>query len=322
MQPADPATPFDIAAIRRHWQPLDWQRPTPLTSEERQYAHFYGIDFDQHLADIQHSFGYFDAAGFRLACHLWRPDKRCRGTALVGHGYFDHVGLYRRPVGQLLRLGYAVVAFDLPGHGLSSGETAAIDDFEQYQTVLRTCLDHMQPLPQPWHWLAQSTGGAIAMDFLLHAEAPVPFEKVILLAPLVWPVGWRTGKYLHFFLSPFIKTLTRRFATNSHDTAFLDFLAHQDPLQARRLSIVWVTAWRRWLPRLQRAAPSTHPLMVIQGTGDHTVDWQRNLPEITRLFPAATIHRLPEARHQLVNESDVFQQQISALIDACLNPES
>ena len=44
-----------------------------------------------------------------------------RGTVLICHGYFDYVGLYRHLIAHVLELGYAVLAYDLPGHGLSSG---------------------------------------------------------------------------------------------------------------------------------------------------------------------------------------------------------
>ena len=308
--------PFDIEKIHHQWQPLDWQQHRPLTGEERRYAAYYGIDFDQRMDDLQHDFGYFDAAGFRIACHLWQPQKRSRGTVLISHGYFDHVGLFHHVIELFLKRGFAVVAYDLPGHGLSSGATASIDSFAQYQQVLLACLTQMQHLAHPWHWLGQSTGGAIAMDYLLHTPAEhQPFKQVFLLAPLVWPCGWDAGKYLHTLLRPFVKTIKRTFATNSHDTEFLDFLKHRDPLQSRRLSVNWVSAWKRWLPGLLAAAPSQQELLVIQGDEDTTVDWQKNVPVIGSKFPQADIHILPGAGHQLVNETAALRQQISALID-------
>jgi lysophospholipase len=258
-------SPFDIEQIHHHWQSLDWISPRPLTGEERRYAAYYHIDFDQQLDDLRHSFGYFDVESFRIACHLWQPIKRSRGTVLVSHGYFDHVGLYTHQILFLLKRGFTVVAFDLPGHGLSSGEQASIANFSQYQAVLTCCLRKMQGLPEPWHWLAQSTGGAIAMDFLLHtSEEQRPFNKIWLLAPLVWPFGWRSGKYLHTLLRPFARSLKRRFATNSHDQEFLDFLKHDDPLQSRRLSVTWITAWRKWLPTFLTAPPCNTPITILR----------------------------------------------------------
>jgi len=307
---------FDIERIQADWQPIDLRALPPISGEALCYAGYYQIDFAQQIAGVTHTFGYVDAAGFRLACHYWQPQNPV-GTVLVGHGYFDHVGLYLHIIRYCLRHDLAVIACDLPGHGLSSGEQASIRQFADYQQVLHTCLEHMQlaQLPQPWHWIAQSTGGAIAMDYLLHTPNP-PFDKVVLLAPLVWPFGWSSGKYLYYLVRPFVRHIKRGFAINSHDDDFLHFIKHDDPLQARRLSVQWVTAWKKWLPTLRRATPVDFPLHVIQGDNDTTVNWRKNLPEIQRLFVNADIAMLPNGRHQLVNECFDIRAQIFQQLDS------
>src|SRR5699024_4012803 len=95
----------------------------------------------------------------------------------------------------------AVLAYDLPGHGLSSGPRAEIDDFRTYREVLEQCLAQARHhLPGPWHVIAQSTGGAIVMDYLLHHgfdDGNSPFRQIILLAPLVRPYKWSSARWLH-----------------------------------------------------------------------------------------------------------------------------
>ena len=161
------ANPFDRAHIVQEWQPLNWEAFDPLSESTRRYVAYYGLNFAEQLPDLEHGFGYFEAAGHQLSVHAWRP-RAPRGTVLVCHGYFDHVGLYRHIIGHLLELGYAVLAYDLPGHGLSSGPQAVIDDFRTYRDVLEQCLaladNHF---PRPWNVIAQSTGGAIVMDLSL-----------------------------------------------------------------------------------------------------------------------------------------------------------
>lgn len=307
--------PFSVERIHQEWQPITLTPPLAIDGEAAVYANYYRIDFAQQLDGITHRFGYFDAPPYRIACHYWQPAKP-KGTVFIGHGYFDHVGLYLHVIRYFLAKGFGVIAYDLPGHGLSSGEQASIKRFADYQMVLTTCIVLMQQaaLPKPWHWLAQSTGGAIAMDYLLHTVHP-PFGKVVLLAPLVWPFGWSTGKYLHFFIHPFVRHIKRAFATNSHDTDFLRFIKEHDPLQSRRLSIVWVSAWKKWLPAFRQSTPCHFPLHVIQGDEDTTVSWRKNLPEIQRLFPAASLHMIPQGRHQLVNECVEIRQLITQTLD-------
>ncbi|HBC18526.1 MAG TPA: alpha/beta hydrolase, partial [Alcanivorax sp.] len=116
----------------QQWQPLNWEAFDPLSESTRRYVAYYGLNFAERLPDLEHGFGYFEAAGHQLSVHAWRP-REPRGTVLVCRGYFDHVGLYRHIIGHVLELGYAVLAYDLPGHGLSSGPQAVIDDFRTYR---------------------------------------------------------------------------------------------------------------------------------------------------------------------------------------------
>ncbi|EKF72891.1 hypothetical protein A11A3_16460 [Alcanivorax hongdengensis A-11-3] len=312
--------PFDREHIVSHWQPLNWERFDPLDEESQRYVAYYGLDFARRLPELEHGFGYFEAAGHTLSVHAWRPAAP-RGTVFVCHGYFDHVGLYRHVIGHVLELGYAVLAYDLPGHGLSSGPQAMIRDFRIYRQVLEQCLSLAENhFPRPWHAVAQSTGGAIVMDYLLSRDSADdnPFSQVILLAPLVRPFKWQTARWLHTFVSPFAQSIKRVFTINSNDPDFLDFLENQDPLQSRRLSARWVSALKRWLPLFEKAGHVKVSPVVIQGDQDETVDWRYNLSVIRNKFEDPDIHILPGARHQLANESADFRARIFHIMDKYL----
>lgn len=304
------------------WNPA---QPAPLVGALADYARFYGLDrVAPATARISHGIGYLDAAGYRLVLQSWRhPAGAARGTVLVLHGYYDHVGIFDHVIERLLAAGYDVLAFDLPGHGLSSGDPAAIHDFGEYQTVLAAVVDTMAGLPKPWHLVAQSTGGAIVMTYLLtRPRAEIPFAGAALLAPLVRPVHWRLNSLIHGLASPFTSAITRKFAINSHDEAFLKFLREEDPLQARMLSVRWVGALKRWIPQLEARAPVDFPLTVIQGDDDGTVDWRHNLTVIQEKFPRAVVHLIEQGRHQLANESAGYRAQALAWIVAALQPEN
>lgn len=317
------ANPFDRDQIIQQWQPLNWEAFDPLSESSQRYVAYYGLNFADRLPDLEHGFGYFEAAGHMLSVHGWRPRPpvQPRGTVLICHGYFDHVGLYRHVIGHVLELGYAVLAYDLPGHGLSTGPQAVIDDFRTYRDVLEQCLSlATNSFPKPWHVIAQSTGGAIVMDYLVsRGEGDEnPFEQVILLAPLVRPFKWGTARWLHTVVSPFAKTLKRVFTINSNDPDFLDFLENRDPLQARRISAIWVSALKKWMPGFEKASRIKVSPVVIQGDKDETVDWQYNLEMIKKKFESPDIRMLPGARHQLANENEAFRRKIFAIIDEYL----
>lgn len=317
---------FDPVAARAALPVLDWRAPAAPAGELLAYVRHYRLDT---LADpgVRHGMGRIEAAGYRIAVQCWRHDDGARGTVLVLHGYYDHIGIFDHVIAHLLTLGFDVVAFDLPGHGLSSGAPAVIDDFATYQSVLHSVLAGLREsgLPSPRHVVAQSTGGAILMEYLLsqHRDGTgagnLPFYRAVLLAPLVRPVNWRTNRLLYHAMRPFRDAIPRKFAVNSHDAEFLRFLRDEDPLQARELSTRWVGAMKRWIPRMEAHATSDFPLTIVQGDEDGTVDWRHNLGVIRQKFPRADIHLIPGGRHQLANEAPPWRAQVLAVITQTLS---
>jgi len=61
---------------------------------------------------------------------------------------------------------------------------------------------------------------------------------------------------------------------------------------------------------------------IIQGTGDTTVDWQRNLPLIKNKFPQSTVYKIDDARHHLVNESEDYRAMAFEKVSEILSKES
>jgi alpha-beta hydrolase superfamily lysophospholipase len=59
-------------------------------------------------------------------------------------------------------------------------------------------------------------------------------------------------------------------------------------------------------------------LQIIQGRGDGTVEWEKNIPKILEKFPGSKVHWVDEARHHLVNESVFYREQVFVLIDKIL----
>ncbi|MEC9483944.1 MAG: alpha/beta fold hydrolase, partial [Halomonas sp.] len=163
--------------------------------------------------DVGLHVGFVDADHYRLWTQVWSPDAP-RGTAFVVHGYFDHLGLYRHLLERLLEQGWRVVLWDLPGHGLSSGERATIDDFAEYGACLHALQRHLADedlAPKPWVGVGQSTGAAILATDALGQGNASPWQALVLLAPLVRPWGWPQSSWLHRLASPFIRSIPRKY---------------------------------------------------------------------------------------------------------------
>ncbi len=281
-----------------------------------QYWQYYRLPAPQAGA-LQVLLGRAEVGPYQVAMQAWLPQGRpAQGSLLLLHGYYDHMGLYGHLQRWALGHDLAVLACDLPGHGLSSGARASIQDFHFYQLTLQQLLAQAEllDLPKPWHVMGQSTGAGIVLDFLLHREAPTALGKIMLLAPLVRPVAWTMSRLSYHLLRPFVDSIPRRYANNSGDTAFLDFVRVGDPLQPQILPVAWVGALARWIPRMEAAPNSTHPLIIVQGDQDMTVDWRHNLKVLGQKFHQPTVLTVPGAGHHLANETEALRQLYLAFL--------
>ena len=307
---------FDPHATRAALRTLEFSGLSAATVEEQDYFAYYGIDFANRIPGLIHHFGQTEAAGFRIACHYYQLPN-ARGTCVLLHGYFDHAGLYGHLIEHCLNSGRNVLIWDLPGHGLSSGQQASIHSFEHYTDVLAVMLDlHGEQLPRPLWAIGQSTGGAVLMSWAFRkCRSPLEcsFERIMLLAPLVRPARWRQVKLLHTVLRPIRSNLGRSFVRNSSDDEFLDFV-QVDPLQSRTLPVRWVSAMRQWVGEFMSHAVTGYAPLVVQGSADDTVDWRWNLPMIRQKFPRADIRMVDGAGHHLVNESHALRAEVFAAL--------
>lgn len=268
------------------------------------YYDFYEMNFYQQFEGLEQRVGWIDTGEFRLVMQTFKP-ANAKATVFVFHGYFDHAGIFHHLIRSLLKNDYAVVIYDMPGHGLSSGRPTSITSFQQYQDSMSACIEVCRNhMPLPYHCVGQSTGAAVIIDRLKNGEPEEwVFDKVVLLSPLVRPTGWKSIVRLHSTVKPFLKVWYRRFSQNSEDVKFLSFLKDHDPLQSKWLSIDWISALKEWIPNIETAAPINRKILIVQGTADYTVDWKHNLKVLTHLFSEVKIAYVDGAHHHLVNES-------------------
>lgn len=305
---------FDPDALRHSLQPLSAAQP--LSVEGVAYQRFYGLTGLGRERPVRSWLGRMDVGGYEIVGQTWIPEQPV-ATLFLMHGFYDHMGLFRHLIEWALSKGFAVISCDLPGHGLSSGSRASIDDFAEYQVVLQRLFEEAAglQLPKPWHLCGQSTGGAILIDHLLNHGVESPAQgQVILLAPLVRPRAWGWSKLSYYLLKPFVSGIARRFSENSNAPAFLPFLL-ADPLQPRRLPTAWVGALARWIIQVEAAPACLRSPIIIQGEADMTVDWGHNLAVLNEKFSQPRVLMLADARHHLANEVPELRARYLAFVE-------
>jgi alpha-beta hydrolase superfamily lysophospholipase len=315
------------------------QHPEPVKS----YFDHYGLDWSY----VRHRFGWFASGGLKLAGHLWTP-AACKALVIVLHGYMNHTGQMKHLIAGLLDDGFAVGAFDLPGHGLSEGNQAAAGAIGDYTQALRDfvkeikqVLDAELCMPRPRglraglsfysapgqppaesamkiHFIGFSTGATVGLDSLISGPDD-PFDKVVLAAPLIRWRGYTVSKATYAFYRTFTDRVPRVPQANSSDPDFLHFNRYCDPLHTPVVSLDWVKSIFDWNDHFTRIQTRQKELLILQGDRDTTVDWRYNTQLLRDKFPAAQMEILPAAKHELFNEAQPCRQTAISRVVHYLN---
>jgi acylglycerol lipase len=135
-------------------------------------------------ADPRHDEGIFRGAGFvQLYEQAWHPAAAARAAVVIVHGLKDHSARYAALAARLTQLGFAVYAFDLRGHGRSSGIRVFVHKFDEYLDDLAIFLARVavREPGRPVFLFGHSMGGAIVTLYAL-TRAPA-LAGLVLSAP-------------------------------------------------------------------------------------------------------------------------------------------
>ncbi|RPI29542.1 MAG: alpha/beta hydrolase [Chloroflexota bacterium] len=258
--------------------------------------------------------------GGKIYVREWIPEK-VRGTVVVVHGLGEHICRYTHVAAAMNQAGYAVIGFDLPGHGRSSGKRGHIASYAMAVDLISLMLvEAADRYPYAAHFLyGHSLGGSLALYYILTRkdsltriistgpglgfEDPAPAWKVALANVLV-------------ILSPSF-TLDNGLDVNglSHDSAVVRAYK-DDPLVHRMLSTrlgLDLLYKGRWMVEHAGECPPA-PLLLMVGSRDRLVS-----PKAVDEFAARCSARLTykvwdKLYHELHNEFEK-EEIIQYMID-------
>jgi alpha-beta hydrolase superfamily lysophospholipase len=305
-----------ISAIRKNLLPFNAKLPlvTSANTELLQYLNFYQLP--QPHRELKLRIGTVESDQQSVVAISWAP-KHANGSVIVVHGYMDHTGLFRHLIDHLLQCQLNVICFDLPGHGLSTGQPGFISDYSDYVSALDHVIAASRSLfDGPLQAIGQSMGGAILLKHMMaqHSPSQYPFTRINLLAPLLEPRGWSIKRRLFLLTKSFLKSSKRKFRSSSYDQTFLQFVKQQDPFQPRTVPMAWVGALNKWINEFNAFEGSDRPINLIQGSGDKTLNWQYNLQQFQQKLSGLEVQLIAQANHHLVNEIEPLRQEIFAAL--------
>ncbi|MCP3028905.1 alpha/beta hydrolase [Halobacillus sp. A5] len=304
-----------IAQLTNLEHKLDFHHPIEINDEIAAYLKFYGLDFPH----VEFNLGKLVVDGTEISVQIFSP-KKSKATVFLLHGYLNHVGHLNKMIKHLTQLNYRVISYDLQGHGLSNGERATVTSFTDYVTTLEGLMEKVKiEMPDPFYVIGHSTGGAIIIDYLLKNRFH-PFDKVILLAPLVRSNHWYLTKAAYGLIQviPFIKRVRRQIKKRTMSKEYVAFLK-SDPLQPKAIPLSWLRALMEWNKTIHHYPPLSTEMLIIQGNKDDTVEWPYNLSFLNKRFGNATIILLDEGQHELINGNAETREILFSKIEKFLN---
>jgi len=121
----------------------------------------------------------------------WFAAPAPQGVALVVHGYAEHCGRYREVAHVLVAAGYAVLSFDLRGHGRSTGRRGHVQRFTEYLDDLDAARAEADRLgaeiaaPAKRVLVAHSMGCLVALRALTDEQRRFDVAGAVLVSPFL-----------------------------------------------------------------------------------------------------------------------------------------
>ncbi len=270
--------------------------------------------------------GWQNAEGIQFYVRGWEPERRLKAVVTLVHGLGEHTGRYAHVGEALAGAGYALVGFDLRGHGRSTGPRGDVPDYERLLDDLADFLTQMRARypKRPIFLYGHSLGGNLVLNFVLRRQPKV--EGVIATAPVL-EVGFKVpamrvalARALTVILPGHTEASGLETAALSRDTRVVDAYVH-DPLVHDRISVrLFGGMYESGLRLEEHAANFPVPLLLMQGSADRLVSFEATRTFAERAGKKVTWRAWEGWYHEIHNEpqkAKVFQVMIEWM-DACL----
>jgi lysophospholipase len=293
-----------------------------------------------------HVDGHVETAdGFSIRYAVFRSQgNRTRGTIVLLQGRNETIEKYYETIGDLMKEGFDVVAFDWRGQGGSSRffrntEPGYVETFDQYAADLETVFSDVV-LPDsrpPFFILAHSTGALVA---LYSAPAMVNrVRRMVLSAPFLGlPISslhetvLRAATTAMDFFGLGTLYVSGGSARNNHKPFEMTPLTSDSGRYTRNIAVTrenpslalggptaaWMNAVFHAIDHVRRPEHMAHtiiPTLVVMAGAERVVSNAAIEAHVSKLRSASLL-TIDGARHELLQEADRYREPFLAAVKA------
>jgi alpha-beta hydrolase superfamily lysophospholipase len=250
------------------------------------------------------------AGGERLHAQEWRPDGGARAVVCLVHGLGEHVGRYVHVAQVLSEAGYALLGFDLRGHGRTPGPRGHAPSYDAMLGDIGVLLERAaERFPgAPRFLYGHSMGGSLVLNYALRRQPDV--AGVVATSPALQPQEAVSRLKLAFGrlmcrLWPSFRLSNGLDCTGLSRDPEVVRRYRADPLVHDRISVrlgLDVLETGRWA--IAHAGEFRLPLLLVHGTADGLAAIDGTRQFAAKVRGDCTLQAWPGLFHETHNEPE------------------
>ena len=260
--------------------------------------------------------------GLDMYARSWSPQGQPKAAILLVHGHGEHVGRYEHVAAALAEQGYAMLGFDLRGHGKSGGARGATPSYDALMDDIASFSGQAEArfAGLPRFLYGHSMGGNLVLNYALRCKpdlhgviATGPWLKLAFDPPATQVTLSRMMNSLAPGFSQHSKLDTKGL---SHDQAVVAAYEH-DPLVHDMVSArLFLVMYESGLWALEHASEFPLPLLLMHGAADPITSAKASQEFAQKAGDKATLKVWEGLYHEIHNEfekPEVFKTMLEWL---------
>jgi len=266
--------------------------------------------------------------GLQLFAQSWQPESQPKAVICLVHGMGEHSGRYVHVADSLTQAGYALISFDLRGHGKSEGQRGHTPSYEALMRDISSLLEiaNRQFSQLSLFLYAHSLGGNLVLNYVLRHQPQL--KGIIVTGPWLRlafelpPFKIIFGKIVNHLLPAFSQKSGLDTKVLSHDPEVVhayrnDPLVH-DHITARMFIGIYQSG--HWV--LEHASEFSLPLLIMHGGADKITSVKASSEFANKISENCTLKIWDGLYHEIHNEpekEEFFKFLIDWLDEKILN---